>query len=118
MKLLDERGMTRYQLAKALGYTRPRIYDLFLKDGTFGRLDANVLNNVCEYFRLTPGELLEWIPGVPQPRRSDPRRSRAKGRVSRSQPVPTSARTPTSRPAPATPKPARPKPSRRQSRKR
>jgi DNA-binding Xre family transcriptional regulator len=61
-QLMKDRDVNGYRLAKATGLTEPRVYRLAAEDGTFERLEADALNALCEYFRVQPGDLIEWVP--------------------------------------------------------
>jgi DNA-binding Xre family transcriptional regulator len=65
-KLLEERGETAYALAQGSGLTLPRAYRLARPDGRFERIEAEALEALCRYFRVQPGELLEYVPKRPQ----------------------------------------------------
>jgi DNA-binding Xre family transcriptional regulator len=60
--LLKERGLTAYALAKETALTEPRAYRLASEDGQFDRLEHDAINELCAFFKVQPGELLEWIP--------------------------------------------------------
>jgi DNA-binding Xre family transcriptional regulator len=60
--LLKERGLTAYQLAKETDLTEPRAYRLAAEDGAFERLEHDAINELCAYFGVQPGELLEYVP--------------------------------------------------------
>ena len=59
--LLQERGLTAYRLGRAAGITYPTAYRLARESGDFSRLERDTLNRLCEFFRVQPGELIEWV---------------------------------------------------------
>jgi DNA-binding Xre family transcriptional regulator len=61
-ELLEKRGETAYQLAKATGMTMNRAYRLASEDGQFDALRADALDALCRYFGVQPGKLLEYVP--------------------------------------------------------
>jgi DNA-binding Xre family transcriptional regulator len=61
-KLLKDRGLTAYQLAKETDLTEPRAYRLAAEDGAFERLEHDAINELCTFFDVQPGDLLEWVP--------------------------------------------------------
>jgi DNA-binding Xre family transcriptional regulator len=60
--LLKARGLTAYQLAKDTSLTEPRAYRLAAEDGAFERLEHDAINELCAFFDVQPGDLLEWVP--------------------------------------------------------
>lgn len=61
-KLLEARGLTAYALAKGTNLTEPRAYRLAAESGEFERLEQDAINELCTFFEVQPGELLEWVP--------------------------------------------------------
>ena len=61
-ELMRIRGLSAYALGKGAGLTYPTAYRLSRPSGKFGRLEAETLNRLCEFFQVQPAELLEWIP--------------------------------------------------------
>jgi DNA-binding Xre family transcriptional regulator len=59
---MERRGITAYALSKGAPMTYPSAYRLSRGEGLFGRLHADTLNLLCEYFQVQPGTLLKWIP--------------------------------------------------------
>ena len=59
---MARRGVTAYALSKGAPMTYPSAYRLSRGGGRFGRLHADTLDRLCEYFHVQPGALLEWIP--------------------------------------------------------
>ena len=62
-ELMAQRGVTAYRLCQATDLTYPSAYRLSRGDGRFGRLHAETLDQLCRFFRVQPGKLLEWTPG-------------------------------------------------------
>jgi DNA-binding Xre family transcriptional regulator len=60
--LMKQRGLTAYALAKGTDLTEPRAYRLASEDGQFDRLEHDAINELCAFFDVQPGELLEWVP--------------------------------------------------------
>lgn len=61
-ELMRARGLSPYAFGKAVGITFPTAYRLARPSGDFGRLERETLNRLCEFFRVQPGELIEWVP--------------------------------------------------------
>lgn len=61
-ELMKARGISAYALGKGAGLTYPTAYRLSRRSGEFGRLEAETLNRLCEFFNVQPGNLLEWVP--------------------------------------------------------
>lgn len=61
-ELMRMRGMTAYRLSRGSGLAYPTAYRLSQASGLFGRLEVDTLNRLCEFFRVQPGELIEWVP--------------------------------------------------------
>ena len=61
-ELLKARGITAYALSKGTDLSYPSAYRLSRAAGKFGRLHADTLDRLCEFFQLQPGKLIEWIP--------------------------------------------------------
>jgi DNA-binding Xre family transcriptional regulator len=62
-ELMTERGVTAYRLCQATDLTYPSAYRLSRADGRFGRLHAETLEQLCRFFQVQPGRLLQWVPG-------------------------------------------------------
>jgi DNA-binding Xre family transcriptional regulator len=56
------RGLSAYGLGKGAGITYPTAYRLARETGDFSRLEKDTLNRLCQFFRVQPGELIEWVP--------------------------------------------------------
>jgi DNA-binding Xre family transcriptional regulator len=61
-ELMAARGITAYRLSQATGLTYPSAYRLSRAGGRFGRLHAQTLEELCRFFRVQPGKLLQWVP--------------------------------------------------------
>ena len=61
-ELMKMRGVTAYRLSRGSGLAYPTAYRLSQPSGEFGRLEVDTLNRLCEFFRVQPGELIEWVP--------------------------------------------------------
>lgn len=61
-ELMKKRGITAYRLSREAGLAYPTAYRLSQPPGVFGRLEVDTLNRLCEFFRVQPGELIEWVP--------------------------------------------------------
>ena len=55
-KLMDEKGITRYELAKRIGVTYPTITSLYNGTGTSIKLD--ILENLCIELKCTPNDIV------------------------------------------------------------
>jgi putative transcriptional regulator len=55
-KLMDEKGITRYELAKRIGVTYPTITSLYNGAGTSIKLD--ILENLCIELECTPNDII------------------------------------------------------------
>lgn len=55
-KLMDEKGITRYELAKRIGVTYPTITSLYNGTGTSIKLD--ILENLCIELECTPNDII------------------------------------------------------------
>ena len=60
-KVLRQRGMTPYALAKCAGLSLTTIYRLTRKDGRFGRIEAETLDKICTVLKCEPGDLFEKV---------------------------------------------------------
>lgn len=61
-EIMKARSITAYALTKGTTLSYPTAYRLSRRKGTFQRLHADTLNELCHFFQLSPGELLEWVP--------------------------------------------------------
>lgn len=60
--LMKSRNITAYALSKGTSLTYPSAYRLSRVEGRFGRLHAQTLEELCRFFQVQPGRLLEWVP--------------------------------------------------------
>lgn len=60
-ELMDQRGMTAYQVAKASSgrISMSTAYRVARLKGRLETFDADLLEGLCEVFKVEPGELLE-----------------------------------------------------------
>jgi len=61
-ELMKERGLTAYRLCQGTDLAYPSAYRLSRADGRFGRLHAETLEQLCRFFQVQPGRLLQWVP--------------------------------------------------------
>jgi DNA-binding Xre family transcriptional regulator len=61
-QLMKTRRISAYALSKGTNLSYPSAYRLSREGGVFGRLHAETLEELCRFFHLQPGRLLEWIP--------------------------------------------------------
>jgi DNA-binding Xre family transcriptional regulator len=61
-ELMRQRGISAYALSKGSALPYPSAYRLSRAPGQFGRLHADTLDSLCEFFQVQPGRLLEWVP--------------------------------------------------------
>jgi len=59
--LMKKRGISAYALSRGASIAYPSAYRLS-RSGGFGRLHADTLDRLCEFFQVQPGKLLQWIP--------------------------------------------------------
>lgn len=59
-RFLDARGLSVYQFRKDTGIAQRTAYDLANNPR---QLPApSVLSKICDFYRIQPGEVLEWTP--------------------------------------------------------
>jgi DNA-binding Xre family transcriptional regulator len=61
-ELMAARGITAYRLSRGTDLTYPSAYRLSRPGGRFGRLHAETLEELCRFFHVQPGSLLQWVP--------------------------------------------------------
>lgn len=66
---MAQRGITAYALSRGAGLSYPTAYRLSRQSGSFGRLHAETLERLCEFFEVQPCELLRWTPAQGRRRR-------------------------------------------------
>lgn len=55
-KKLDEKGMSRYELAQKIGVTYPTITSIY--NGTSTSIRFDILEKICNEFNCTPNDIL------------------------------------------------------------
>ena len=63
-QLMKVRGITAYALSRGTDLAYPTAYRLSRPGGAFGRLHAETLDRLCQFFRVQPGKLVRWVPSV------------------------------------------------------
>ena len=68
---LDERGLTAYQLAKAIGISQPSVHAWLkgrTRKGERIRVypDYDSLDRICRFLEVTPNDLLELETPIPE----------------------------------------------------
>lgn len=63
-QLMKTRGITAYALSRGTDLGYPSAYRLSRPGGVFGRLHAETLDRLCEFFRVQPGKLIRWVPAL------------------------------------------------------
>lgn len=63
-KLLKDRGITRYRLAKETGLSLSTVYKLAATDGRFERLEAKTIDALCAFFDCQPGAFITYKKGA------------------------------------------------------
>lgn len=61
-EIMKARRISAYALSKGTTLSYPSAYRLSRSGGVFGRLHAETLDELCRFFRLQPGAMLEWVP--------------------------------------------------------
>jgi DNA-binding Xre family transcriptional regulator len=61
-ELMTARGISAYKLSRGTDLTYPSAYRLSRAGGRFGRLHAETLDQLCRFFQVQPGRLLQWMP--------------------------------------------------------
>ncbi len=61
-EIMKTRRISAYALCKGTTLSYPSASRLSRSGGVFGRLHAETLDELCRFFRLQPGALLEWVP--------------------------------------------------------
>lgn len=59
---MTTRRITAYKLCQATDLTYPSAYRLSRAGGRFGRLHAETLDQLCAFFQVQPGKLLQYVP--------------------------------------------------------
>ena len=66
-ELMTARGISAYKLSRGTDLTYPSAYRLSRAGGRFGRLHAETLDQLCRFFQVQPGRLLQWVPANDSP---------------------------------------------------
>ena len=61
-KIMESRGISAYALSRGANLSYPSAYRLSRKGGVFGRMHAETLDRLCEFFHVQPGKLIRWVP--------------------------------------------------------
>jgi len=61
-EIMARRGISAYALSRGAKLSYPSAYRLSRPGGRFGRLHADTLDRLCVFFKVQPGQLLEWVP--------------------------------------------------------
>lgn len=61
-ELLTARGISAYALSRGTDLPYPTAYRLSRPGGAFGRMHAETLDRLCEFFQVQPGKLIAWVP--------------------------------------------------------
>ena len=61
-EIMKARHISAYALSKGTNISYPSAHRLSRSGGEFGRLHAETLDALCQYFQLQPGALLKWVP--------------------------------------------------------
>jgi DNA-binding Xre family transcriptional regulator len=57
---IEKRGISVYKFRKDVGVAQSTAYDLVNSPDRIP--NADVLNKICEAYKIQPGEVLAWIP--------------------------------------------------------
>lgn len=60
--LMETRGISAYALSRGANLSYPSAYRLSRKGGVFGRMHAETLDRLCQFFHVQPGKLIRWVP--------------------------------------------------------
>ncbi|HEX9054952.1 MAG TPA: helix-turn-helix transcriptional regulator [Gemmatimonadales bacterium] len=63
-ELMQARGITAYALSRGTDLAYPSAYRLSRAGGSFGRLHAQTLDRLCQFFEVQPGKLIRWVPNA------------------------------------------------------
>jgi len=61
-QVMKARHISVYALSKGAHLSYPSAHRLSRAGGGFGRLHAETLDALCDFFDLQPGALLQWVP--------------------------------------------------------
>jgi len=65
-QLMAKRGISAYALSRGADLAYPSAYRLSRRGGVFGRMHAETLDRLCQFFQVQPGKLIRWVPSVPR----------------------------------------------------
>lgn len=60
---INKKGITPYQFGKETGIAQKTAYALY--NIPEQRPSPSVLDKICDFYQIQPGELLEWVPPKP-----------------------------------------------------
>ncbi len=66
-QLMERRGISAYALSRGADLAYPSAYRLSRRGGVFGRMHAETLDRLCQFFQVQPGKLIRWVPSVRRP---------------------------------------------------
>jgi len=61
-ELMAARGITAYRLSRGTDLTYPSAYRISRPGGRFGPPHTETLEELCRFFDVQPGRLLQWVP--------------------------------------------------------
>ena len=61
-QLMKARKVSAYALSQRTSLGYPTAHRLSRPSGEFGRMHAETLEELCRFFRVQPGKLIEWVP--------------------------------------------------------
>jgi putative transcriptional regulator len=59
-RIRERRNISLSEVAEATGLTRPTLYAW--QNNTVTKYDALIIDKLCQYFGIQPGELFEYVP--------------------------------------------------------
>ena len=63
-QLMERRGISAYALSRGADLAYPSAYRLSRRGGVFGRMHAETLDRLCQFFQVQPGKLIRWVPSM------------------------------------------------------
>ena len=61
-KLMDEKGITRYELGRSIGARFEVINKWY--NGTVERIDSDILARICYVLECRPDDIIKYIPNI------------------------------------------------------